>query len=160
MSKVSKSYHQLVKSLTKQIEGGDRDIDKLITEAHQSLEDKHELTSDEIAQVTRAVRRDVKAFAASYSENPDSFGDSVFMRVLKESLWQELAEITDKTQVEWRESFLDIENKGVYRSGELVGFGNLVCDNCHFGMAIYAPEVLSLCPECGHDRFHRKPFDP
>lgn len=28
-----------------------------------------------------------------------------FMRVIKESLWQELADITDKTQLEWREVF-------------------------------------------------------
>jgi hypothetical protein len=27
------------------------------------------------------------------------------MRVIKESLWQELADITDKTQLEWREVF-------------------------------------------------------
>jgi len=160
MSKVSKSYHELVKSLTKKIEGGDHDIDKLVKEAHQSLEEKHELTPHEIAQVTNAVRRDIKAFAASYNENSDSFGDSVFMRVIKESLWQELADITDKTQIEWREAFQDIENQGVYHSGELVGFGNLVCDNCQFSIAIYSPEILTVCPECGHDRFHRKPFDP
>jgi len=160
MGKVSKSYHELVKSLTKQIESGDRDIDKLVNEARQSLEDKHELTPDEIAQVTNAVRRDVKAFADSYSESSGDFGDSVFMRVIKESLWQELADITDKSQIEWREAFQDIEKGGVYHSGELVGFGNLICDNCHFSLAIYSPEILSACPQCGHDRFHRKPFDP
>lgn len=160
MSKVSKSYHELVKSLTKQIAGGDRDIDKLVNGARQSLEEKHELTSDEIAQVTNAVRRDVQAFAESYPEHSGTFGDSVFMRVIKESLWQELADITDKTQIEWREAFQDIDHRGVYHSGELVGFGNLICDNCHFSLAIYAPEILSLCPECGHNRFHRKPFDP
>ncbi len=160
MSKVSKSYHELVKSLTKQIKGGDRDINKLVNEARQSLEEKHELTPDEIAQVTNAVRRDVKAFADSYSEKTDDSNDSVFMRVIKESLWQELADITDKSQIEWREAFQDIEKGGLYQSGELVGFGNLICDNCHFSLAIYSPEILSLCPQCGHDRFHRKPFDP
>lgn len=160
MSKVSKSYHELVKSLTRQIEAGDRDIDKLVNEARHSLEEKHELTPNEIAQVTNAVRRDVKAFADSYSENADDFSDSVFMRVIKESVWQELADITDKSQIEWREAFQDIEKGGVYQSGELVGFGNLICDNCHFSLAIYSPEILTTCPQCGHDRFHRKPFDP
>lgn len=160
MGKVSKSYHELVKSLTREIENGNRDIDKLVNEARQSLEEKRELTSDEIAQVTNAVRRDIKAFADSYRENSSDFSDSVFMRVIKESLWQELADITDKSQIEWREAFKDIENRGVYRSGELVGFGNLVCDNCGFRLSVYSPEILSVCPQCGHDRFHRKPFDP
>ncbi len=41
----------------------------------------------------------------SYEESLKEESDSVFMRVIKESLWQELADITDKTQLEWREVF-------------------------------------------------------
>lgn len=44
-------------------------------------------------------------FAMSYEESLKEESDSVFMRVIKESLWQELADITDKTQLEWREVF-------------------------------------------------------
>lgn len=44
-------------------------------------------------------------FALSYEESLDEETDSVFMRVIKESIWQELADITDKTQLEWREVF-------------------------------------------------------
>ncbi|HHJ2753794.1 TPA: hypothetical protein ACQIV8_004015, partial [Escherichia coli] len=25
---------------------------------------------------------------------------------------------------------------------------------------IYTPEVLTLCPKCGHDQFQRRPFEP
>ena len=46
------------------------------------------------------------------------------MRVIKESLWRELADITDKTQLEWREVFQDLNHHGVYHSGEVVGLGN------------------------------------
>ncbi|MDA6259035.1 hypothetical protein OSJ98_20340, partial [Escherichia coli] len=24
----------------------------------------------------------------------------------------------------------------------------------------YTPEVLTLCPKCGHDQFQRRPFEP
>ena len=89
-----------------------------------------------------------------------SKSDSVFMRVIKESLWQELADITDKTQLEWREVFQDLNHHGVYHSGEVVGLGNLVCEKCHFHLPIYTPEVLTLCPKCGHDQFQRRPFEP
>lgn len=64
-----------------------------------------ELTQSEIDNVIRAVRRDLEEFALSYEESQDELTDSVFMRVIKESLWQELADITDKTQLEWREVF-------------------------------------------------------
>lgn len=54
-----------------------------------------------------------------------------FMRVIKESLWRELADIKDKTQLEWREVFQDLNHHGVYHSGEVVGLGRLVCEKCH-----------------------------
>lgn len=59
----------------------------------------------------------------SYEESLKEESDSVFMRVIKESLWQELADITDKTQLEWREVFQDLNHHGVYHSGEVVGLG-------------------------------------
>ena len=62
-----------------------------------------ELTRTEVDELTRAVRRDLEEFAMSYEESLKEESDSVFMRVIKESLWQELADITDKTQLEWRE---------------------------------------------------------
>jgi predicted Zn-ribbon and HTH transcriptional regulator len=113
-----------------------------------------------VEEVTRAVRRDLEEFARSYEESQNDVTDSVFMRVIKESLWQELADITDKTQLEWREVFQDLNHHGVYHSGEVVGLGNLVCENCHFHLAVYTPDVLPRCPKCGHDQFQRRPFEP
>lgn len=69
------------------------------------------------------MRRDLEEFALSYQESRDELQDSVFMRVIKESIWQQLADITDKTQLEWREVFQDLNHHGVYHSGEVVGFG-------------------------------------
>lgn len=79
-----------------------------------------------------AVKRDLEEFARSYEESHEDESDSVFMRVIKESLWQELADITDKTQLEWREVFQDLNHHGVYHSGEVVGLGNPVCEKCHY----------------------------
>ena len=56
-----------------------------------------------------AVKRDLEEFARSYEESHED-DDSVFMRVIKESLWRELADITDKTQLEWREVFQGSES--------------------------------------------------
>ncbi len=84
----------------------------------------------------------------------------MFLRVIKESLWQELVDITDKTQLEWQALFKDVSHHGVYHSGEVVGLGNLVCENCHHHVAFYTPEVLPRCPKCEHDQFQRQPFQP
>jgi rubrerythrin len=160
MNKVAQYYRELVSSLTERLKNGERDIDELVTSAEKRLYEVGELTRTEVEQVTQAVRRDLEEFARSYKESQDDITDSVFMRVIKESLWQELADITDKTQLEWREVFNDVSHHGVYHSGEVVGLGNLVCEQCHHHLAFYTPEVLPLCPKCGHDQFHRRPFEP
>lgn len=160
MNKVAQFYRELVESLSERLRKGERDIDELVASARKQMNDTGELTRTEIEEVTRAVRRDLEEFARSYGESHEGFTDSVFMRVIKESLWQELADITDKTQLEWREVFKDLSHHGVYHSGEVVGLGNLVCENCHHHIAIYTPEVLPVCPKCGHNQFHRRPFEP
>ncbi|MFU9136246.1 zinc ribbon-containing protein [Erwinia tasmaniensis] len=160
MNKVAQYYHELVASLTERINQGEHNIDALVESGRQRMVSRGELTPAQIDDVTRAVRRDLQEFARSYTENKRDSGDSVFMRVIRESVWKELADITDKSQLEWREVFQDLNHHGVYQSGEVVGLGNLVCEQCHFTRAIYTPEALTRCPECGHDRFNREPFEP
>ena len=160
MNKVAQFYRELVATLTERLRNGERDIDALVEQARARVSQTGELTRTEVEEVTRAVRRDLEEFARSYQESQEEVTDSVFMRVIKESLWQELADITDKTQLEWREVFQDLNHHGVYHSGEVVGLGNLVCENCLHHIAVYTPEVLSLCPKCGHDQFQRRPFEP
>ncbi|QNK31439.1 zinc ribbon-containing protein [Serratia sp. JUb9] len=160
MNKVAQYYRELLASLTERLKNGERDIDQLVASAEKRLDEAGELTRDEVAQLKQAVRRDLEEFARSYQESREEFTDSVFMRMIKESLWQELADITDKTQLEWREVFKDVSHHGVYHSGEVVGLGNLVCEQCHHHLAFYTPEVLPRCPKCGHDQFQRRPFEP
>lgn len=158
MDKVAHHYHQLLTSLTQRLEQGERDIDALEADARQRLLASGDLTPLEVENVTRAVRRDLEEFARSYDESREQDDESVFLRVIKESLWQRLADITDRTQLEWKEVFKDVSHHGVYHSGEVVGLGNLVCERCHHTLAFYTPETLPLCPDCGFDEFHRQPF--
>jgi len=160
MNKVAQFYRELVATLTERLRNGDRDIDALVEQARVRVTQTGELTRTEIDELIRAVRRDLEEFAMSYHESQNEVTDSVFLRVIKESVWQQLADITDKTQLEWREMFQDLNHHGVYHSGEVVGLGNLVCEKCHFQLAVYTPDVLPLCPECGHDQFQRQPFEP
>jgi len=184
MSVKTEYYRKLMASLTDRLRSGERDIDVLVRDAKSHLQDENQLTQNEIAQLTHAARRDLSEFARIYdlshgksqhqatvdetqtaavksatpSQGDDS--DSVFLRVIKESLWQQLADITDKTQLEWKEVLKDVSHHGVYHSGEVVGLGNMVCEKCHFQLAIYTPEVLTKCPDCGNDAFSRQAFEP
>ena len=160
MNKVAQFYRELVSTLSERLRNRERDIDALVEQARMKISQSGELTHREVETLTKAVRRDLEEFARSYEESQDELTDSVFMRVIKESLWQELADITDKTQLEWREVFQDLNHHGVYHSGEVVGLGNLVCEHCHYHLAVYTPDILPRCPKCGHDQFQRRPFEP
>ena len=160
MNKVAQFYRELVSTLSERLRNGEHDIDALVEQARMKISQSGELTHREVETLTKAVRRDLEEFARSYEESQDELTDSVFMRVIKESLWQELADITDKTQLEWREVFQDLNHHGVYHSGEVVGLGNLVCEHCHYHLAVYTPDILPRCPKCGHDQFQRRPFEP
>lgn len=162
MNKVAQIYRESLAALTERLRQGDRDIDALVTSRRQQLMASESATPGEIDQALAAVRRDLEEFARSYQEvhQPEKANDSLFMRIMRESLWKELADITDKSQLEWREVFQDLHHHGVYQSGEVVGLGNLVCEKCHFTRAIYTPETLTRCPKCGHDQFQRQPFEP
>ena len=160
MNKVAQFYRELVSTLSERLRNGERDIDALVEQARVKISQSGELTQREVESLTTAVRRDLEEFARSYEESQDELTDSVFMRVIKESLWQELADITDKTQLEWREVFQDLNHHGVYHSGEVVGLGNLVCEHCHYHLAVYTPDILPRCPKCGHDQCQRRPFEP
>lgn len=73
-----------------------------------------------------------------------------------ETLWQSLAQVTDKTQVEWQELQQDLLHQGLYSQGEWVGMGVYVCVHCgeasHYN---HAAELL-VCPQCQGGRFVRR----
>jgi DNA-directed RNA polymerase subunit RPC12/RpoP len=73
-----------------------------------------------------------------------------------ETLWQLLAQITDKTQVEWQELEQDLSHQGLYLQGESVGMGLYVCRNCHGSVQYNHPAELLACPVCGHGHFLRR----
>lgn len=95
----------------------------------------------------------------SYEESLKEESDSVFMRVIKESLWQELADITDKTQLEWREVFGTSIIMGFITAEKWSGWEIWSARNVT-SISRSTPEVLTLCPKCGHDQFQRRPFEP
>lgn len=112
-----------------------------------------DLMQSEIELVIVVVKCDLEEFVCSYEESYEDESDSVFMWVIKESLWQELVDIIDKIQFEWWEVFQDLNYYGVYYSGEVVGLGNLVCEKCYYYLVVYILDVLLCCLKCGYDQF-------
>lgn len=73
-----------------------------------------------------------------------------------EALWYELAQVTDKTQLEWQELQSDLLHQGVYPAGEEVGMGIYSCNHCGELQTYYHPAVLEECLACGAVEFRRQ----
>ncbi|XNM61234.1 zinc ribbon-containing protein [Escherichia coli] len=159
MNKVAQYYRELVASLSERLRNGERDIDALVNR-RAARNKTGELTRTEVDELTRAVRRDLEEFAMSYEESLKEESDSVFMRVIKEACGRSWQTSPIKRSLNGAKFSSYLNHHGVYHSGEVVGLGNLVCEKCHFHLPIYTPEVLMLCPKCGHDQFQRCLFQP
>lgn len=160
MSKVTQYYHELVSSLSKWLRHEECDIDALVTQVREKIARVGNLTQSETELVIAIVRHDFEEFVRSYEESHEDESNSVFMRVIKGSLWQELADITNKTQLEWREAFQDLNHHDVYHSGGVVGLGSSVYEKRHYYLAVHTPDALPCCPKCGHNQFQRRSFGP
>lgn len=73
-----------------------------------------------------------------------------------ETLWQALAQVTDKTQVEWQELQEDLLHHGLYLQGEVVGMGLYQCRSCGESVHYNHPAELLCCPACGGGHFLRR----
>ncbi|SHH80674.1 zinc ribbon-containing protein [Ferrimonas marina] len=120
-----------------------------------------ELSETELDLVERFLRRDLADYAQRHAkEQFEAEGDSVFTLGLENTVWRWLAEITDRSQLEWHELGEEFKHHGTYEAGELVGLGELVCDNCGHCMSFFHPATLPACPQCDGIAFSRRPLEP
>lgn len=118
-----------------------------------------DMTKDELALIEAFFKRDVQTFSEQYNQDDRHSDDAqLFRSLIANSVWELLAEITDKTQLEWSEVLRDIEHHGIYKAGEVVGLGILKCEKCGHQTEHCHVGVLAPCVECGSKRFSRKAF--
>ncbi|WP_421245390.1 zinc ribbon-containing protein [Aeromonas sanarellii] len=160
MDKRQKGYEAFIAQLRKQWEEteefqGER-LNRMIARVQAYMEAAGDLTKDELAIIAEYVKRDL----GNYDEGKQEVPESAFMLALKDTAWSWLADVTDRAQVEWQELADELEHKGIYRAGDWVGLGVLVCDHCEWRHTVLHPEQLGTCPECGADEYHREPLSP
>ena len=131
-----------------------------LIKAEEFLEAAGELSQEEIELMAAYLKRDLQAFADSMDPDSNSDSPSIWLSSLVDTVWHALAEVTDKTQVEWRELAEDLAHDGVYRAQEWVGLGILKCTACGNQQEIYHATQLSPCSKCKGETFQRKPFKP
>lgn len=95
-----------------------------------------------------------------YQQNQKQVKNSVYLTLMNERLWQSLATMTDKSQVEWSELMDDFEHDGIYRLGDYIGFGELCCEHCQEKMTITHLTKVTACSHCHGETFIRQGMMP
>ncbi|GAM54623.1 hypothetical protein JCM19232_3064 [Vibrio ishigakensis] len=156
MPKRQSGYEELLSDVVETLKHSPDEINKVIATSEEVVQAANDMTKDEMALVSAYVKSDLQEFANSYEENKSG----PFYTMISNTVWQSLLDITDRTKVEWVEFFQDLEHQGVYKSGEIIGLGNLVCEKCgHKTQYTHATEI-PICSNCGHDEFTRQPLKP
>jgi len=116
-----------------------------------------EMSEEKLHQFMANLRYDLQDF---YQQNQSEAKHSVYLGLLNEALWDNLAQLTDKSQVEWAELIEDFEHDGQYHTGDFIGFGQLTCDKCQQTLTVMHLSEVAPCAHCGGDSFTRVPLTP
>ncbi|CCQ12501.1 hypothetical protein PALB_34400 [Pseudoalteromonas luteoviolacea B = ATCC 29581] len=114
-----------------------------------------ELSQDKLQQYKLYLQRDL----VHYNAHRDSYADLAWQE-LQDSLWYELSQLEDRTQLEWRALSNDFQHDGLYKAGDSIALGQLVCKNCHHSFDVYYAQTILPCTECGQEVFVRKALHP
>jgi len=115
------------------------------------------MSQEKVNQFTDNLKHDLHDF---YLQNQSQAQHSIYLGLLNESFWANLAQLTDKSQVEWAELVEDFDHDGVYKVGDIIGFGELVCQQCNEKIHIMHVSEVAECAKCGGESFTRLPLDP
>lgn len=132
-------------------------ITQLVKQAKLYIEAAENMSQEKVNQFTDNLKYDLHDF---YQQNQSQAQHSIYLGLLNETLWSNLAQLTDKSQVEWAELMDDFEHDGIYKAGDIIGFGELVCQQCDQQITITHLSEVPACAECGGDSFIRLPLDP
>jgi hypothetical protein len=114
------------------------------------------LTTEEAQHLKHAVKRDLNHAAqhlqASNHELKSWLGFD--LELIKFELWQKFIEATDKTNLELLK-LKETAAHAQYKTGEMIGFGSLVCDHCQTKLQFHQPSHIPPCGKCHGTEFHR-----
>lgn len=130
---------------------------EFVEQAKTILFAAEQIPERQVKQFVNSLKYDLVDFYQQYQADAKH---SVYLTLLNETLWSNLAQMTDKSQVEWAELMDDFEHDGKYCTGDHIGFGELECQACQHRVIYSHASVICDCINCGGDQFTRLSLTP
>ncbi|QDP00846.1 zinc ribbon-containing protein [Thalassotalea sp. PS06] len=152
------SFYERMSNWLKEFrEEEEKTIENLVEKGEEYLQAAEDLSVNEYQLSLQGFKNDLQQFYQEYKEQANQ---SVYLKNIREGIWLQLAQMTDKSQVEWTELEEDFQHKGIYHSGELIGFGQLRCVSCGHKIDVLHASKIIPCVKCDGEEFERLPLSP
>jgi hypothetical protein len=155
---VSEAYEKSLEKALQQSKQSDTSIHELL----DGTVGKHKTSSnfsivDEAVKLEQSIKRDLVDAANHMNETGQELKDwlGFDLMLIKNELWKNFTEATDKTTLELLK-LKYIAANAEYHTGEIIGLGTLICDQCKATLHFHKPGHIPPCSKCNGTRFHRQ----
>lgn len=155
---VSEAYEKSLEKALQQSKQSDTSIHELL----DSTVGKEKISSsfnimDETIKLEQSIKRDLIDAANHMNETGQELKDwlGFDLMLIKNELWKNFTEATDKTTLELLK-LKYIAANAEYHTGEVIGLGTLICDQCKATLHFHKPGHIPPCSKCNGTRFHRQ----
>lgn len=155
---VSEAYEKSLEKALQKSKQSDTSIHELL----DSKEGKEKISSnfnimDETIKLEQSIKRDLIDAANHMNETGQELKDwlGFDLMLIKNELWKNFTEATDKTTLELLK-LKYIAANAEYHTGEVIGLGTLICDQCKATLHFHKPGHIPPCSKCNGTRFHRQ----
>lgn len=154
-------YEHVADRLTRAKDGTGPMIHELIDEARDKVVDLGEVAEDDAEKIAGWLRRDLDDAINYVSETEYAVKDWLGFEttLIKNAMIHALLETADKTTLALLRMKENAHEPYDYRTGEIAGFGTLICDECGEKLHFHKAGHIPPCPKCHKTSFHRIQID-
>ena len=136
-------------------------IHQLVDEAKEKAKEIEEVTEEDVEKLGAWLKRDLDDVLSYLSETEYAVKDWLGFEtsLIKNAMIRMMLEAADKTTVELLRMKENAHKPYVYRTGEIAGFGTLICDECGEKLHFHKAGKIPPCPKCHKTSFHRIQID-
>ncbi len=136
-------------------------IHQLVDEAKEKAKEIEEVTEEDAEKLGAWLKRDLDDVISYLSETEYAVKDWLGFEtsLIKNAMIRMMLEAADKTTVELLRMKENAHKPYNYRTGEIAGFGTLICDECGEKLHFHKAGKIPPCPKCHKTSFHRIQID-
>ena len=158
-NKLSNAYNKLLKKVQQAKKDGERIGNQYWENTQKVLVKAEHLNAEESEIVVEALQRDMSEARHVLKDIGKAISDwlKYDAALVEENLEDWLELVADDTLVDWIHLRQQWEVINHYKSGDLIGLGELTCAKCGYLLQFTQASHVPDCPHCGGTEFEREP---